>query len=87
MRLNNLSARLICNRKLVDWGMRPLDGGLSYIEFATELRKIVGRKVIQESFVSREDAVRYIRTIAIQNWQHMEDSYSCSQGDSDLFRR
>lgn len=64
MRLNNLSARLLVNAWLVRTGRAPLDAGLSYLQFATALRKVTAAKQAPASFVSRPDAVAYVRHIA-----------------------
>lgn len=74
-RLNNLSARLIVNKWLADTGRKPLDADLSYEEFATELRKITASTRVLVEFVSRADAVAYVRHIArrILSEQHELD--------------
>lgn len=64
MRLNNLSARLIVNKKFQELGMEPLSSDLPYLEYATHLRKIIARKSVQVEFVSRPDAVAYVRWAA-----------------------
>lgn len=66
MRLNNLSARLMINRKLAARFEEPIDGELSYIEFAEELRSRLAPKQLQVHFVDRAEACRYIRTMATQ---------------------
>lgn len=67
MRLNNLSARLIVNAWLVMQGREPFSSGLTYEEFATELRKITATTRVQMPFASRADAVAYIRDVAAQH--------------------
>ena len=62
--MNNLSARLTVNNWLYKNGFAPLSADLSYIDYATELRKILAPKEIQASFVLREDAVAYLRLMA-----------------------
>ena len=64
MRLNNRSARLIANELLIKSGRPPLSADLSYEQFATELRAITAKTVVQVVFQSREDAVAYIRLFA-----------------------
>ena len=64
MRLNNLSARLLVNRWLIKNNYPSLPSNLSYIDFASKLRKITAKKQTQVSFVSRGDAVAYIRLMA-----------------------
>lgn len=64
MRMNNLSARLKINAWLEETGKEPLSADLSYEEFATELRKITAKTMVQVRFASRADAVSYIRHIA-----------------------
>lgn len=64
MRMNNLSARLAINNWLAKTGREPLSAGLSYEQFATEVRKVTAPKMQQEPFASRADAVAYIRHIA-----------------------
>lgn len=64
MRLNNLSARLIVNKWLVDSGQQPLGAELSYQEFATELRKVTALGCEPAPFADRLDACRYIRMAA-----------------------
>lgn len=66
MRLNNLSARLMVNGWLVRTGREALPADLSYTDFATELRRIVASKQQQSPFVSRADAVAYVRHVAKQ---------------------
>lgn len=61
MRMNNLSARLKINAWLKETGKEPLSADLSYEEFATELRKITAKTMVQVRFTSRADAVSYIR--------------------------
>ena len=63
-RLNNLSARLMVNKWLSESGRGTLGSELSYTEFATELRRRTSGTVVQVPFVSRQDAVAYIRGIA-----------------------
>ena len=63
-RLNNLSARLAVNYWLALTGRKPLSASLSYTAFATELRKIFASKQEQSPFVSRSDAVAYVRHVA-----------------------
>lgn len=64
MKMNNLSARLICNAWLVQQGHEALSPDLSYEEFATELRKITAATMVRAPFASRPDAVAYIREMA-----------------------
>ena len=64
MRLNNLSARLMVNNWLVRTGQRALSPDLSYEDFATELRRITAKTMVQVPFASRADAVAYIRDFA-----------------------
>lgn len=64
MKLNNLSARLIVNGWLNRTGRAPISTELSYQEFATELRKITAKTLVQAPFASRADAVAYIRHVA-----------------------
>jgi len=64
MRLNNLSARLKVNDWLGRTGREPLPSEMSYEEFATRLRAMVAPKQVQVPFVSRADAVAYIRHVA-----------------------
>jgi len=67
MRLNNLSARLLMNKWLLDHGHAPISGDKSYVEFATELRRHIAPTCIQAPFVERADACRYIREMASQH--------------------
>ncbi len=64
MKLNNLSARLICNAWLAKNGHQPLSPDLSYEEFATELRKVTAATMARAPFATRPDAVAYIREMA-----------------------
>lgn len=64
MKLNNLSARLICNAWLVQNGHAPLSPAISYEEFAAELRKVTAGTMVQATFANRADAVAYIRDMA-----------------------
>ncbi|MDQ0320005.1 hypothetical protein QO002_002143 [Pararhizobium capsulatum DSM 1112] len=64
MRMNNLSARLKVNSWLERTGRKAISADLSYEGFATELRKITAPKTAQAPFVTRADAVAYIRHIA-----------------------
>jgi hypothetical protein len=66
MRVNNLTARLKVNELLAKNGHNPLPSCLDYTEFATLLRKITAPTVTKEGicFVSRQDAVAYIRLVA-----------------------
>ena len=63
-RLNNLSSRLKINGWLVATGHKPIAADLSYVDYATELRKKIAPKMEQHPFVARPDAVAYIRYIA-----------------------
>lgn len=64
MKLNNLSARLICNAWLVKNGHAALSPDLTYEDFATELRKVTASTMARAPFASRPDAVAYIREMA-----------------------
>ncbi len=64
MRMNNLSARLICNAWLVQHGHSAIHPDASYEEFADELRKVTASTMVQAPFASRPDAVAYIREMA-----------------------
>lgn len=64
MRMNNLSARLICNAWLAKNGFEPLSPDLSYEDFATELRRVTASTMVRAPFASRPDAVAYIREMA-----------------------
>jgi hypothetical protein len=64
MRLNNFSARLIVNQWLEQTGRHPFPPGMSYEDFATELRKLTAKGNVQVRFASRADAVAYIRYVA-----------------------
>lgn len=64
MKLNSLSARLICNAWLVRSGHGALSPDLSYEEFATQLRKITASTMQAAPFASRADAVAYVREMA-----------------------
>jgi hypothetical protein len=64
MRLNNLSARLRVNEWLRRTGRPPIKADLSYEEFATRLRRLAAPTLVQVPFVSRADAVAYIRHVA-----------------------
>lgn len=64
MRLNNLSARLLVNDWLKQNGLGTLSADLSYLDFATELRRKVASKEEQAPFVERSDAVAYVRLMA-----------------------
>lgn len=67
MKMNNQSARLIMNAWLDQNGHEPISADMSYEEYATELRKITGKTLIKVPFVSRADAVAYIREMASQH--------------------
>ncbi|CAM3155255.1 hypothetical protein PANO111632_05660 [Paracoccus nototheniae] len=64
MRLNNKSARLAVNAWLVSTGRPALPVSLPYEQFATELRKVWARTMVQVPFVDRAEAVAYIRDVA-----------------------
>jgi 5-methylcytosine-specific restriction endonuclease McrA len=64
--LNNLSARLIMNKRLAELGHKPIAASASYVDFATTLRNITAKHVVQVPFSNRLDAVRYIRLMASQ---------------------
>lgn len=64
MRLNNKSARLAVNAWLASTGRPALPVSLSYEQFATELRKVWARTMVQVPFVNRIEAVAYIRDVA-----------------------
>jgi hypothetical protein len=66
-RINNLSARLMVNDWLVRTDRAAISGELSYIEFATELRKLMTQKLELAPFHDRADAVSYVRYIAHQH--------------------
>lgn len=72
MRLNNLSARLLCNEWLALNGFDPLSPSLSYEEFATKLRELTAKTLVQVKFVSRPDAVSYIRNFAKSKTSEMK---------------
>lgn len=65
-RLVNSAARRIINKHLTDIGFDPLSAELSYIEFATEVSKILEPNILQIPFISRPDAVAYLRLMARQ---------------------
>lgn len=65
-RLNNLSARLAVNAWLRRTGRGPLPGHWPYVQFASELRKVVADGQVHVPFVLRSDAVRYVRHVAQQ---------------------
>ncbi len=64
MRINNLSARIICNAWFTQNGMSTISGDLCYLDFATELRKRVTKTVLCVPFSDRADATKYIRDFA-----------------------
>lgn len=63
-RLNNYSARLICNDWMIKNGHERLWSDLTYIECANRLRAVTAPKQVQVPFTAREDAVAYIRMMA-----------------------
>jgi hypothetical protein len=64
-RLNNLSARLRVNQLLEQRGHAPLDPALPYVDFATKLRWLTATTLIQVPFTRRDDAVAYVRLVAL----------------------
>ncbi len=64
MRLNNNAARSRVNEWLASSGRRPLADELSFIDYATELRRLIMADQGQPPFAARADAVAYVRTIA-----------------------
>ena len=62
--MNNLSARLTINLWLRRTGRAPISSTLSYIDFASELRKITAPKQAQPPFVDRVEAVAFVRRVA-----------------------
>ena len=66
MKLNNLSARLMVNKNLAARGESLIDGELSYVDFATELRGRLAKKTVLVPFTDRAEACRYIREMAPQ---------------------
>lgn len=69
MRMNNLSARLLVNERLMEVGREPLSAGLSYEDFATRLREITAPTMRRVPFAGRADAVAYIRQVALAKEQ------------------